>query len=122
MEAAEMTSTDRTAAKLRRQLQLDLGRECERAFRTDQKMREIDVVAARDQSIEVITADPALQFRKAPLDLAGFAGRNGEEIVHQILWHVDAVVADTAEVRTSPVGQYRIDRQNVFPRVAVTQR
>ena len=83
MEAAEMAGADGAAAKQRRKLQLDLGRERQRAFRADQKMREIDVVAAGDQRIEIIAADAALHFRKAPLDLVRLARGDGEEIAHQ---------------------------------------
>ncbi len=94
VEAAEMAGADRAAAEQRREFQFDLGRECERALGADQKMREIDVVAAGDQRIEIVAADAALHFRKPPFDLAGLARGDGEKIAHQSLRHIDPGVAD----------------------------
>ena len=85
-------------------------------------MGEIDVVAARHQRIEIIAADTALHFWKAPFDLIGLARRNGEQVAHQIRRHVDPRVADAAEMRARAVGQHGVDRKNVLPRIAVTQR
>ena len=71
------------------ELQFDPGRERERAFRADQQMREIDVVAAGDQRVEIIAADAALHFRKAPRDLVGLARGDGEQVAHQSSRHID---------------------------------
>ena len=88
VEAAEMHGADRAAAEQRRQLQLDRGRERQRAFRADQDVREVDVVPPRHQRIDVVAADPALHLGKARRDLVRLAapsanrsrasGRSGE--------------------------------------------
>ena len=122
VKAAEVAGAHRAAAEQRRELQLDLGRERQRAFGADEEMRQIDVVAARHQRIEIVAADAALHFWKAPLDLAGLARGDGEQVAHQIRRHVDAGVADAAEMRARAVGQHGVDRQHVLARIAVTQR
>src|SRR5579884_3659878 len=48
------------AAKQRRKLQFDGGREGERALRSDQEVRQVDVVARRQQGVEIVAADAAL--------------------------------------------------------------
>ena len=74
IEAAEMAGADRAAAEQRRQLQFDLGREAERAFRADQNMREIERHCGRGRKrIEIVAADPALHFREARFDFADLA-------------------------------------------------
>ena len=70
LEAAEVAGADRAAAEQRRELQLDLGGKAERAFRADQDVREVDVVAAGHERIEIVAADPALHLREAHLDLS----------------------------------------------------
>ena len=70
-EIAEMTGTDRAASKHRRKLQLDARGESERAFRTHQDMRQIEVVATGDERVEIIAADAALDLGKFRLDLLG---------------------------------------------------
>ena len=57
----------------------------ERAFGADQEMREIDVVPAGHECVEIVAADAALHFRKTPLDLGGLARGDGEQIAHQCL-------------------------------------
>ena len=85
-------------------------------------MRQIDVVPARHQRIEIVAADAALNFWKAPLDLIGLPRCDGEQVAHQVRRHVDAAVADAAEMRARAVSQHGVDRQHVLPRIAVTQR
>ena len=63
-EAAEMAGADRAPAEQRRELQLDLGGERERALGADQDMREIEIVAAGHQRVEIVAADPALHLRE----------------------------------------------------------
>jgi hypothetical protein len=122
VEAAEMAGAERAPAEQRREFQLDPGREGERAFGADQDMGEIDIVAARQQRIEIVAADPALHFWKAPLDLVRFARSDGEEITDEVGRHVDAAVVEAAEMRPRAIGQHRVDRQHVLPRIAVAQR
>ena len=50
VEAAEMAGADRALAEQRRELQLDLRGEAERAFRADQDMREVDARCGRAAS------------------------------------------------------------------------
>ena len=45
---------------------------------------------ARHQRVEIVAADAALHFGKAPLDLASLARGKREQIAHQGLRHVDA--------------------------------
>ena len=81
VEAAEMHGADRAAAEQRRQLQFDAGRKAERAFGADQNMREVDVVLARHQRVEIVAADAALHFGKARGDFVGFARADGEQVL-----------------------------------------
>ncbi len=83
MEAAEMAGADRAPAEQRRELQLDLGGEGERALGADQDMREVDVVAAGHQRIEIVAADPALHLRETRRDLVGLARAERQEIARQ---------------------------------------
>ncbi len=126
-EAAEVAGADRAAAEQRRKLQLDLGREAERAFRADEQVREIDVVAARDEGVDVVAADPALDLREAHLDHAGLAGAEREQIGRQRLERrglreVGEIGRDRAEMRRRSVCQQRVDRNDVLAGIAVAQR
>src|SRR5690242_17364178 len=117
-----MAGADGARSEQRRQLQFDPGRKGERAFGTDQKMREIDVVAPGYERVEIIAADPALYFWKLPFDLVRFAGGNGNKIANKRRRHVDAGLAHAPEMRARAVGENGIDRENVFAGIAVTQR
>src|SRR6476661_1965083 len=79
MEAAEMAGPDRALAEQRRQLQLDLRGESERALRADQDMREVRIVVARQEGVEVVAADAALQLGETILDLLSLARSDGEQ-------------------------------------------
>ena len=81
VEAAEMAGADRAAAEQRRKLQFDARGKRERAFAADQHVREIDVVLARHQRVEIVAADAALHFGKARGDLVGLARADGEQIL-----------------------------------------
>ena len=59
-EIAEMAGADCAAAEQRRKLQLDPRGESQSAFRADEDMREIEIVAAGNERIEIVAADPAL--------------------------------------------------------------
>ena len=83
VEAAEMHGADRAAAEQRRQLQFDRGGERQRAFRADQDVREIDVVASRHQRVDVVAADPALHLGKARRDLVGLARAEREQVARR---------------------------------------
>ena len=83
VETAEVAGADGAAAEQRRKFQFDRGRKGERALGADQNMREIDVILAGDDGVEIIAADAALHFREAPLDFAGFARGDGQKIAHQ---------------------------------------
>ena len=104
---------DRAAAEQRRQFQFDAGGKAERALRADQHMRQIDVVLAGHQRVEIVAADAALHLGKARGDLVGFARADGEQILGeraQRRRHVVDVAADAAEMRQRAVGQHRLDR------------
>ena len=113
----------RAAAKQRRKFQFDLRRKGERAFGADEEMRQIDVVPAGDERIEIVAADAALHFRKTPLDLGGLARGDGEQVAQRApagRWPCRR--RTSAEMRARAVGKNRVDRQHVLARVAVAQR
>src|SRR4029077_647320 len=122
MEAAEMAGADGAAVKKRRKLQFNAGRKCERAFRADQEMRQIDVVAPGNDGVEIVTADAALHLWNAPLDFSGFAAGNRKKIAKKRGRHINAAFARAAEMRSRAVGEHSVDRDNVFARVAIAQR
>ena len=82
-EAAEVAGADHATAEQRRKFQLDAGGERERAFGADENMREIELVAARHQRVEIVAANPPLDLGEARLDLVGFARGKLQEIARQ---------------------------------------
>ena len=111
----------------RRELQLDLGGERERALGADQNVREIEIVAAGHQRVEIVAADPALHFGKARLDLVGLARRQREQVARErherrLSRQVGEIARGRTEMRARPVRQHRIDREHVLAGVAVAQR
>ena len=128
VEAAEVAGADRAPAEQRRQLQLDRGRERQRALRADQDMREVDVVAAGHQRVDVVAADPALHLGKARGDLVGLARAEREQVARQRLaaanssGRSDRSRRHRPEMRLAAVGEHRVDREHVLARVAVAQR
>ena len=117
-----MAGAERAAAEERRELQFDVRRERQRAFRADEEVREIDVVAAGHERVEIVAADAALHFRKTPLDLGGLACRDGEKVALQRLRDIDFAVAQSAEMRVRAVGEHGLDGDDILARIAVTQR
>jgi len=83
VEAAEMAGADRALADERRKLELDRGGKGERALGADQDMREIEVVAARRERIEIVAADPPLHLGKARLDLVRLRGGQRQQALRQ---------------------------------------
>ena len=82
------------------QVQVQLGRKGQRAFRPDQKMRQVRmglwavqggvgpgpfVGAARHQRVDVVPADPAHQIGEALLDVIGFAPADGQQVGDHVL-------------------------------------
>jgi len=82
-EAAEMAGAHRAGAEQRRELELDAGRERERALGADEKMRKIEIVAAGHQRVEIVAADPALQLGETRFDLVRFPRRQRQEIARE---------------------------------------
>ena len=127
VEAAEVAGADRARADQRRELELDRRREGERAFRSDQDMRQIEIVAARHQGVEIIAADPPLDLGEPGLDLAGLRGRERQQIGRERPQrrgrrNIRQIARDRPEMRPAAVGQHRIDRLHVLARIAVAQR
>src|SRR5262249_16010499 len=127
VETAEMAGADGAAAEHGRELQLYPGRKAERAFGADQDVREIEIVAAGSQSVEVVAADAALHLRKPRRNLVRLARAEREQIrskrtQRRIRRQIGKIVRDTAEMRLRAVGKQRIDRDDVLARVAVAQR
>ena len=122
VEAAEMAGAERAAAELRRKFQFDFSGKRQRAFGADEEMRQIDVVSPRHQCIEIVAADAALHFRKAPFDFIRLARRDRQQIASQRLRHICRRIAQAAEMRAAAVSQRRIDGDNILAGVAVAQR
>ena len=128
MEAAEMAGTDCAPAEQRRQLQLDPGGEAERAFRAHQDVREIEVVAAGHERVEVVAADTAQHFREARLDLVGLARADRAAGRAQAAAAASRRAGRRVPARTGPkcaaraVRQHHVDRHTLSTRVAVAQR
>ena len=126
-EAAEMAGADRAPAKQGRKLELDPGGERERALGADENVREIEVVAAGHQRVEIVAADPALHLGEIALDRVGLARREREEIARQrnerrLPRQVGEIARDRTETGGRAVRQHGIDRKHVLARVAVAQR
>ena len=122
-----MAGAHHTRADQGRELEFYLGRERERAFRADQDVREIEIVAARHQGIEVVAADPALDLREPGLDLVRLRGREGEQALRQgmqrrVERNIRQIARARPETRPTAVGQHRVDRLHVLARIAVAQR
>ena len=108
MKAAEMAGADGAPAEQRRRLELDLGGECERALGADQNMREVEIVAAGRERIEVVAADPALHLWKSVRDLGSLALAQRQHVPEQV--RPGFVTRDLAEVQQVAIGQRRLDR------------
>ena len=126
-EAAEMAGADRAPAEQRRKLELDLGGERERALGADQDMREVEIVAAGHQRVEIVAADPALHLRETRFDRVGLARGDGEQVARErnerrLPRQVGEVARGRTEMRMRAVRQHRVDRVHVLAGVAVAQR
>ena len=126
-EAAEMAGADRATPEQRRKLELDPGGERERALGADQDMREVEIVAAGDERVEIVTADPALHLGKVRVDRFGLAGGDGEEVASErnerrLPRQVGEVARRRTEMRMRAVRQDSVDREHVLAGVAVAQR
>src|SRR5262249_15187991 len=82
-ETAEMAGPHRAGAEQWRKLQLDAGRESERALGANEKMRTIETVAAGPQRVEMVAADPALELGETRFDLARFPRRERQQIARE---------------------------------------
>ncbi len=128
-----MADAQSAPAEQRPQLEVERGREGERALRADQQVRHVDravAVAARSrrhQRVEVVAADAALHGGEARLHLAGLAGADREQVGEQgaarvVAGHVGEVGALCAEARRRAVGEHRVDADDVVAHRAVAQR
>ncbi len=127
VEAREVAGADRAPAEQRPQLELDPGREAERAFRADENVGEVVDRRIGRERIEIVAADPALHFRKARRDLVGFAQTDGEQILGEraqlfVRRGVLQAGADGAEMRLHSVGEDRVDREDIVAGHAIAQR
>ena len=109
------------------QLDLNRGREGERALRAHEDMREVDVVAPRHQRVEVVAADPTQDRRHVRRDLVGLAvaartdrAQDGNQRrLRGTSYMPRSTVRNTC---VAGVGKERVDRLDVLARVAVAQR
>ena len=126
VKAAEVAGADGAAAEERRELELNAGRERERALGTDQDVRKIEIVAGRDQSVEVVPADPPLHLRETGRDLIGLARRRSPAGLPPAAAALPAGRRDPSatgpKCAARAVGQHGVDRKHVLADVAVAQR
>ena len=90
-------------------------------------MREVEIVAAGHQRVEIVAADPALHLGKVRFDRVGLARGEREQIARErherrLPRQVGEVARDRTEMRLRAVRQHRVDREHVLARVAVAQR
>src|SRR5262249_55651720 len=69
VEAAKVTGANGSASEQRPQLELDPGREAERALGADQDMGKVVEGSIGGERIEIVAADPTLHLGKALRDL-----------------------------------------------------
>jgi len=98
------------------QLQLDLGEEAERAFRSDQQLRRIERCCA--QCIKIVTAYTTEQLREMLLDLVRQLGME----VAQRAQGLARQIACLGEEMTGAIGQDGLDAQHVLDHDAVLDR
>ena len=84
IKAAEMADAEHLVADHGPELQLDLGRKGERAFRAYQQVRHVVRGVARHQRVEIVAADPALHFWKFFRDLGRLALAEVEHVAKQL--------------------------------------
>ena len=106
---------DRAAAEQRRQLELDPGREAERAFRTHQNVCQVEFIAAGHERVDVVAADPPLHLRETVLDEIGVAGAERQQVAgdrpeRRTLGQVGKIGRDLSEMRDAAVRQHCVDR------------
>ena len=126
VEAAEVADAEHLVADQGPQLQFDFGREGERAFGADQKMRHVVRRVAGDQRIEVVAADPALHLWKPFGDFRGFASTERQHVAKQCCPRIAVAQRiagiDRAEMQPGAVGECGIHGQCVVAHGAVAQR
>jgi len=126
IETAEVADAEHSVADHRPQLEFDLGGEGERAFRADQKMGHVVRRIARNESIEIVAADPALHFRKPVGDLGRLALAECQHVAKQRggfgRFHSRKVARHLCEMQPRAVGQSSIDRNRVVAHGAVSER
>ncbi len=109
----------------RREFQRHALRERQRAFRTDQQVREVVRsrvrVTARQYHIQVVALHPAQHLGPARLDLFGFASRDGMDLRDQRAIRGCSVCQRIAraEMKLVPAGQPGINAQHVVHHIAV---
>ena len=127
VERAEVTGADRTAAEHRRQLQIDPVEKGERAFAAGENMREIGVIIARHQRIEIVAADAALHLGKARDDFFRLACADRQQVARQRLrfrrvGKLRQIRVDPPEPRMRAIRQPRLDAEHVVAHGAEPQR
>ena len=126
-EIAEMAGANGTTAEEGRELELDLGGEGERAFRSHQNVREVELIAPRRERVEIVAADPALHLGKARLDLVRLlrgqrAQRARDRHQRRADRNIRKIGSRRSEMRRLSVGEDRIDRMHVLAGIAVAER
>ena len=123
-----MADAEHPVRRYRLQIEFDLAEKGERALGADQQMRH--VVAAVGDHVDVVAADPAQEFREAPVDLVGLAAVQRAHVAHQVAIalgldihrHLAEIARHLGEARLGAVGEDRIDRADVVNHVAVADR
>ena len=125
IKAGEMHHTKDLVSGNRRELQRDALRERQRAFRTDQQVREIVLQRLRRAAglnhVQVVTLNAAQNLGPACVDLARFAPHDGMNFFHQraISRRSAGQLAAGAEMELVSACEPGVDTEHVMHHVAV---
>jgi len=127
IEATEMADAEDFVANQGPQLQLEFRCEGQRALRANKDMSHVVVVIARNQSVDVIATNAALNLGKAFGDFAGFPRAQRQQIAKQGLsWPIriepDGVLVHRTEPQNLAAGKRGFHRDRIVSHGAVTQR
>ena len=125
MKTGEMHHTEHLVRGQRRELQSDAFRERQRAFRTDQQVREIVLQRLRRAAglnhVQVVTLNAAQDLGPVRIDLGGFAAHHGVNFLHQraISRRSAGQLAAGAEMELVSACEPGVDAEHVMHHVAV---
>jgi hypothetical protein len=127
MEAAEVAGGDSAATDQRRKLELHPAGEGKRALGSNQKVGQIELVAAGGERVEVVAADPTLNLGKMGIDLVRLRSRQADKIARDlgdrgILRQIRQIGRRPPEMGAAAVRQDGVNRDDVLAGIAVPER